>query len=455
MASRYVQREVRGHQDASDTHLLRDPSFITLSALSHSASWWTDREEQRDHGDSLREQLKEMDEHVARLQDMLKCERTKCSRLQMRCNQQEVELRRKEQNCNRLKERLSQFTDRHRDKGPSIEVLNFLPGVYGKRQQPVKSVRSKANKQEEAALRLMLERREAELREAMKLRHSLTTLLHALRGNMQQVRKDRSRPSNNDIQDEAQTLDRELDETEAALGDHVTGGVVQSWRKVQRDCAKIISEGKTHVGTDQDKLLTQLETELKQSQQLVQLQQHLLQDSLGSAVPCELADSYFLEEWDRLQARWAELDNHRRTFEKERQAFTDAAIRLSHERQDFEQQKASFIKHQYLCDSPLFVEAAQTGDNRTDVAALNFSGFGMSGCLPISPSSTASGTTVDSGLNQRKVTFPTPSTPELYSALNLSYNCRVNEDDHMSETWDSGTDRIVHTPHTPPLDLSF
>lgn len=33
----------------------------------------------------------------------------------------------------------------------------------------------------------MLERREAELREAMKLRHSLTTLLHALRTDMQQV----------------------------------------------------------------------------------------------------------------------------------------------------------------------------------------------------------------------------------------------------------------------------
>lgn len=42
-------------------------------------------------------------------------------------------------------------------------------------------------RREEAALRLVLERREAELREAMKLRHSLTTLLHALRVNMERV----------------------------------------------------------------------------------------------------------------------------------------------------------------------------------------------------------------------------------------------------------------------------
>lgn len=37
----------------------------------------------------------------------------------------------------------------------------------------------------------MLERREAELREAMKLRHSLTTLLHALRVDMEHVSKAR------------------------------------------------------------------------------------------------------------------------------------------------------------------------------------------------------------------------------------------------------------------------
>lgn len=56
-----------------------------------------------------------------------------------------------------------------------------------------------------------------------------------------------------------------------------------------------------------------------------------LQDSLASPVPSELADSYFLEEWERLQFRWAELHHQRRTFEKERQSFTDAAIRLSHD----------------------------------------------------------------------------------------------------------------------------
>lgn len=56
-----------------------------------------------------------------------------------------------------------------------------------------------------------------------------------------------------------------------------------------------------------------------------------LQDSFASPVVSELADSYFLEEWERLQMRWAELDNQRWTFDRERKSFTEAAIRLSHE----------------------------------------------------------------------------------------------------------------------------
>lgn len=46
-----------------------------------------------------------------------------------------------------------------------------------------------------------------------------------------------------DVQDEVQTEDKRLDQAEVALGDHVTGGVVQSWRHVQRRLG-VLSEGK-------------------------------------------------------------------------------------------------------------------------------------------------------------------------------------------------------------------
>ncbi|XP_043970287.1 afadin- and alpha-actinin-binding protein isoform X2 [Gambusia affinis] len=433
MAYRFEQSKVGGKQELSDSYLQRDTS----------TSWWADGQDCNEQGDSLRDQLRVTDEHVARLQGDLRSERLKSSRLQLQCSQQEAELKRREMLCSRLKERLSQLTDRH--KGPSIEVINFPPGSRGKREQLGKSVRFTAGR-EEAALRLMLERREAELREAMKLRHSLTTLLHALRVDMEQWLPE--------FLDVTRDGEKKLDETEAALGEHLTGGVVQSWRLVQKKLQSVLSEGQTAAGTDHDKLMAQLEIELRESQEVVRLQQQLLQDSLVSTVPSELSDSYFLEEWERLQMSWAELTHQRRTFERERQAFTDAAIRLSHERRDFEQQRGLFLKQQYLCDSPLFQKEAT---NRRDSSAFNFAGVGganLSGCLPISPSPSDSGNVAAHGLHEGRVRVQTPSTPQLYSALNLTYNNQSREADHRLETWEGSADRRPHTTWSSFLSWS-
>ncbi|XP_061534874.1 afadin- and alpha-actinin-binding protein [Phycodurus eques] len=386
----------------------------------------------------MQEQLKEMDEHVSRLQDMLKSERAKSTRLQLRVNQYEAELRRREQQSNRMKERLTQLSDRNKEKGPSIEVLNFPTGDRGKSAKSIKSSRSTA-KQEDATMRLMLERRESELREAMKLRHSLTTLLHAVRVDMEQVRESKDKAdtkvdqtetlsNSEDVVEGSPNGNEKLTQTEAVLGDHVTGGVVQSWKRVQQRLVDLRHEGQTGDGTDHDKLLAQLETELKESQQIVKLQQQMLQDTLVSPVLSELTDSYFLEEWERLQVRRADLKHQRQTFERERQSFTDAAIRLSRERRDFENQKHSFLKQQYLHDSPLCRK--RSASCKTDCTLLDFSGLGparMSGRVPISPSSTKSSPVTVSGCYQGRIRVVTPSTPELYAVLSLSHNCRRAE----------------------------
>ncbi|XP_041837873.1 afadin- and alpha-actinin-binding protein isoform X2 [Melanotaenia boesemani] len=444
MASRFGPKKVEEEQDYCYSYLRMDSK--PLNEHPQSPSWLKEREEHIDQGESLREQLKEMDEHVARLQDMLRCEWVKCSRLQLQFNQQEAELKRRELLSNRLKEKLSKLVDRPRDKGPSLEVLNLPPSGRGKREQLNKSLRFAARR-EEAALQLMLERREAELREAMKLRHSLTTLLHALRKDMEQ--------SLSDLANVAQDGDKKLDQTEVALGEHVTGGVVQSWRQVQKKLQGVLSDGQTAAGTDHDKLLAQLEAELRGSHQLVRLQQQLLQDSLASPVPSELSDSYFLEEWERLQMCWGELHHQKRTFERERKAFTDAAIRLSHERRDFEQQKASFVKQQYLCDSPLMCKGVPNSSRESTV--LNFSCMGpanMSGCRPITPSSADSSNVAIPGLHEGTVRVQTPSTPELYAALNMS-DGRSRDVDHQLEMWDSGVCRRVCSPWAQHMDLSF
>ncbi|XP_013869446.1 afadin- and alpha-actinin-binding protein [Austrofundulus limnaeus] len=397
-----------------------------------STSWWVNKQEDRDKGDAVMEQLKEMNEHVARLQNMLKSERAKSCRLQLQCHHQEMELRRQEMHSSRLKERLSQLIDRPKGKGPSMEVLNVLPG--NKREHL-----DKPFSEEDRTLHLMLERREAELREAVKLHHSLTTLLHALRLDMEQ--------SVMETMDVERPGDTRLDETETSLGEHVTGGVVQSWRKVQKKLQDLC-EGRTAAGTDHDKLMVQLETELKESQHLVRMQQQLLQNSLVSPLPLELSDSYFLEEWERLQTSWAELNHQRTTFEKERQAFTDAAIRLSRERLDFDQQRACFVKQQYLCASPQMERRWSSAFNFSSVEPTD-----TSDCLPITQSSTESGNTA-AECTEGQGQVQSPSTPELYAALNLTCSCRSRDAEQQPQTCDGAVDG-VHTPWPSYLNWSF
>lgn len=95
--------------------------------------------------------------------------------------------------------------------------------------------------------------------------------------------------------------EKSLDQAEELLGDHLTGGVVQGWRLVQRNlCILVQGEarrqefgcewcwpcshrlgvggtGSEGASTDHDKLLARLEAELRESQQLVRLQQQFLQ----------------------------------------------------------------------------------------------------------------------------------------------------------------------------------
>ncbi|XP_060754296.1 afadin- and alpha-actinin-binding protein B [Neoarius graeffei] len=405
------------HQEAQSTQVL-----LQVSSSCSAASNRTLREEP---DTSLQEQLMERDQYITRLQDALQNEREKSSKLQSRFNQQAVELKRREQLVNRMREKLSQFTDRYRDRGVSIEVINTLPKPSGQRESALRTAQPDERKEE--ALRLMLERREAELREAMKLRHSLTTLLHALRTDMQQTLKEIM-----DSKEEQKMDTGRLVQSEQFLGDHVTGGVFLEWTHVQQRLRELQSQ--TAVRTDQEKLLAQLVEELEQSRELVRVQQELLQSSAADPLPDPLIDSYYLEEWERLQDKWAEFKRQKRSFQHERQAFTDAAIRLGREKCEFEQQKASLIKRQFLSTSPVMKTSHSNRRESTALSDLRMMApdqLSLSPCL--TPSSEGSEVMPWSGQNTRM-------TPELYCALQLPFYCRESAS-LPSETWMKETRR--------------
>ncbi|XDV15878.1 hypothetical protein PO909_015832 [Leuciscus waleckii] len=305
-----------------------------------------------------------------------------------------------------------------------MEIINVLPKRTGRREPGFKP--AKADGRTEEALRLLLDRREAELREAMKLRHALTTLLHMLRNNMAQILQD----DHSGLGDEDK--DNVLVQSEQGLGDHVTGGVVQQWMQVQKRLRELVSQSAVAQGTDQEKLLAHLEKELEQSRELIRAQQELLQDSVTPPLPAVLMDSYYLEEWERLQDRWEELNRQRRSFQRERRAFTEAAIRLGHERSEFEQQKASRLKSEFLSFSPV-KKSCQW--NRRESTALGdpraLDQLSLSPC--VTPSSERSGVTPGSHQNG----VMTPNTPELYSALKLpcrrSRRILLSPDEHNTD----------------------
>ncbi|XP_017568275.2 afadin- and alpha-actinin-binding protein B isoform X1 [Pygocentrus nattereri] len=386
-----------------------------------SASYGILQEEKKEKNSSLQEQLIEKDQYITRLQETLRLEREKNVKLQSRFNQQGLELRRREQHANRMREKLFQFTDRHRDRGASIEVINALPKPSGRREPVSRTARADGRK--EQAVQLMLERREAELRESMKLRHSLTTLLHALRTDMQQTLQD-SVDAEEEEQQQQQVDTSWLVQSEQSLGDHVTGGVVLEWTEVKKRLRELQSKSTVAVRTDQEKFLAQLEEELEQSRELVRVQQQLLQDNVDSPLPAALIDSYYLEEWERLQDQWVELKHQRRSFQQERQAFTEAAIRLGHERCVFQQQKAALMKQQFLTTSPIMKTSHSNRRESTALGELRVAApdsLALSPCAPITPSSEGSEVTPRSAQN-----IMTPSTPELYSVLQLNY-CRSVE----------------------------
>ncbi|XP_056622981.1 afadin- and alpha-actinin-binding protein [Triplophysa dalaica] len=356
--------------------------------------------------------------------------------LQSRCNQQMMEQKRREQHIHRMREKLSQLTDRQ--KYHTMEVLNVLPKRPGRGGAAFKT--AKADGRMEDALRLQLDRREAELREAMRLRHGLTTLLHMLRKDMAQVR------FSEDAFD-----DKVLLQSEQCLGDHVTGGVVQEWTRVQKRLRAMLSQDPVAKGTDQEKLLAQLEAEVEQSGQLIRVQQQLLQDSVTPPLPVALMDCYYLEEWERLQDRWEELKRQRRSFRRERQAFTDAAIRLGHERCEFEQQKASLLKTDFLSISPVQRHSQWNRRESTALSELRAvvpDHLCLSPCAPCTPSSEVSEVTVWS----RQQRVMTPNTPELYSALKLPYF--RSERTPQFDSWGDGNERDV-TPNKLNMDWPF
>ncbi|KAM7387894.1 hypothetical protein PAMP_024105 [Pampus punctatissimus] len=210
--------------------------------------------------------------------------------------------------------------------------------------------------------------------------------------------------------------------------------------------------------------MDRLKLEIQQCKDFIQTQQQLLQQQLSS--PCDeetaslLNDCYMLQEKDRLREDWKTLEDQRKNFERERRNFTEAAIRLSHERKAFEEDRAMWLKHQFLNLSPF-------ADSKKPKMSKSKSAFQISASeqnTASAPEKLVNFPSDTSSPASRHVPLTSSSTANLYRTLclipensstkpktkaenadELSIFCNGNVPVQQHEQWSDSEDHSGHT----------
>ncbi|XP_025019648.1 afadin- and alpha-actinin-binding protein-like [Python bivittatus] len=295
------------------------------------------------------QQLQSKNKH---LNDMLKEEKEEVtsllSSLANQKNQHGHEMKRKEQELLRLKDKMSQILTDRKDKRGTIEILNVLPRADGKRAT-WKTGRSLGRKEEELYCIQLAKQEQREQGLAFE-NAKLKLLLNEVSQDLEQML---STDGGSARGTEQSCPYKSFQEQWSRLRN-----IIKSRHSQAVGCQMSEGDGQTPVVivTDHDKEIMKLKNEIEESRGLIALQQQCFQEQLmaasSSELPAHLKGSYFLEEQQRLQEERDLFEEQKQTFEVERKNFTEAAIRLGWERKQFEEQKALFLKQEFLNSLP-------------------------------------------------------------------------------------------------------
>ncbi|TRY96945.1 hypothetical protein DNTS_014289, partial [Danionella cerebrum] len=307
---------------------------------------------------SLQNCLKETKEEVQRLQGILAS----------RASQYNHDIKRREREHNKVKERLNQLLIGKKDHKQGMDVLNYVGRSDGKRCL-WKTGKTESRHEGEMYKRLLSEfdNRQRELmQENVELKKVLQHMKREMMGLLNPKMKCQKEEKQCNNMDKTYSDDEEpLKEPGEMSCDHarekLTNSIRQQWRKLKHHVERLDSQASMVLAGENEEMIPKhlheeeterLELEIQQCKEFIQTQQQLLQQQLNT--PCDeetaavLNDSYMLEEKERLKEEWRVFEEQRKTFETERRNFTEAAIRLSHERKSFEDDRALWVKHQFL-----------------------------------------------------------------------------------------------------------
>uniref|UniRef100_A0A8C2P5V3 SSX family member 2 interacting protein n=1 Tax=Capra hircus TaxID=9925 RepID=A0A8C2P5V3_CAPHI len=291
-----------------------------------------------------------------------------------RATQYNHDMKRKEREYNKLKERLHQLVMNKKDKKIAMEVLNYVGRADGKRGS-WRTGKTEARNEDEM-YKILLNDYEYRQKQILMENAELKKVLQQMKKEMisllsPQKQKPRERADDStgtvisDVEEDAGELSRESiwDLSCETVREQLTNSIRKQWRILKSHVEKLDNQvSKVHLEgfNDEDVISRQdheqetekLELEIQQCKEMIKTQQQLLQQQLATACDDDttslLRDCYLLEEKERLKEEWSLFKEQKKNFEKERRSFTEAAIRLGLERKAFEEERASWLKQQFL-----------------------------------------------------------------------------------------------------------
>ncbi|KAM9790588.1 synovial sarcoma, X breakpoint 2 interacting protein a isoform 1-T3 [Syngnathus typhle] len=338
----------------------------------------------------LHETERQLQLKIKTLQSCLKTEKDEVQKLHSivasRASQYNHDAKRKERESAKLKERLSQLLVDRRDRKLAIDVLNCIGRADGKRSH-WKTAKVTAS-HEGQMYKSMLRDYEATQRSLMLENAELKKVLQQMKKEMVHMLSPRQVPcrgAGTDDSKEALDSDGEektgdsskeiLDRSCDPAREELTNSIRQQWRKVRSHMEKLDHQVKNQVESNKEVIprethedeMERMRREVQQCKEFIHTQQQLLQQQLNGSFDDEtaglLSDCYTLEEKERLKEEWRLFEEQKRNFERERNYFTEAAIRLGREKKAFEEDRASWLKSQFLNMTPF--------DNRSRCSSID------------------------------------------------------------------------------------
>ncbi|XP_053549136.1 afadin- and alpha-actinin-binding protein [Bombina bombina] len=257
---------------------------------------------------------------------------------------------------------------------PAIDVLNYVGRSDGKRSAWRTSKTDAKN--EEDMYRVLLNDYEQRHKRLMLENAELKKVLQQMKKEMISILSPKKQKTKEKAEDSFGTVFSDVDEDVAdsskenltelsceIVREQLVNSIRQQWRILKNHVEKLDNQASlVHVASpdlnamikreDHEQELEKLKEEIQRCKETIRSQQHLLQKQLG--VPSDddtsalLQDCYALEDNERLKQELKLFNEQKRNFERERRNFTEAAIRLGHEKKVFEEDRGAWLKQQFL-----------------------------------------------------------------------------------------------------------